>query len=401
MAVAKLTEAYIRKLAFKGKPYLVRDTATKGFIIGVNKTSKSYKVQRDLWIGERGRRTWVKTVRHTLGTTQELSLDAARSLAIEVIAQIKRGVDPSAPATAPGAEVWTAGKMFDEYVAYLRKRERAPRTISDVDKVVQHYLSDWENVPIRDIKRSTVRERHERITNEHGKAVANHALGLYRAAYNHALRVVDEPDLLPDNPVKAVTFNPVRSSNRVIMPGELPEWWATVQKLENPLRRTMHTLGLFSGLRPGTLATLRREWVHLDDAAISIPHMKSGKPFDLPLSGYMIDLVREALAMGDVLYPGSPWLFPTHDKKRREVKATTTWRERSLPNQTGHVLRHTYRTIAQRAGIDTNDARMLLHHKVPGIDGVYLHEKALFDRLVATQERMTAAILAMLNAENR
>jgi hypothetical protein len=27
------------------------------------------------------------------------------------------------------------------------------------------------------------------------------------------------------------------------------------------------------------------------------------------------------------------------------------------------------------------------------VDGVYLHEKALFNRLVATQERMTAAIL--------
>jgi hypothetical protein len=37
---------------------------------------------------------------------------------------------------------------------------------------------------------------------------------------------------------------------------------------------------------------------------------------------------------------------------------------------------------------------------VPGIDGIYLHEKALFDRLVVTQERMTAAILALLNAEH-
>jgi integrase len=395
MKPQRLTETLVKALVFKDKPFLVRDTRVKGLMIAVNKTTKSYKVQRDLWVGDRRRRRKVKTVRHTLGTTDELTLDDARTLAMEVIAQIKQGIDPNAAPTGPGADTWTAGKMFEEYVAYLRKRERAERTVADVGAVVRRYLSDWNRIPIAEIKRSMVRERHEHITKKHGKAVANSALGLFRAAYNHALRVVDEPDALPDNPVKAVTFNPVRASNRVIMPDEMPEWRERVQKLENPLRCAMHTFGLFSGLRPGTLVSLRREWVHLDDAAISIPHMKSGKPFDLPLSRYMIDLVREALAVGDVLYPGSPWVFPTRNK-RGEVKATATWRERSLPNQTGHVLRHTYRTIAQRAGIDTNDARMLLHHKIPGIDGIYLHEKALFDRLVATQERMTAAILVLL-----
>jgi len=73
---------------------------------------------------------------------------------------------------------------------------------------------------------------------------------------------------------------------------------------------------------------------------------------------------------------------------------TVIWKEHELP---GHILRCCLRTIAQRAGIDLNDARMLLHHKVPGIDGIYLHEKALFDRFVATQEHMMAAIFALLN----
>jgi hypothetical protein len=45
-------------------------------------------VQRDLWVSERRRRRKAKTVRHTLGTTQELSLDDAR--AMQVIAQIKQ-----------------------------------------------------------------------------------------------------------------------------------------------------------------------------------------------------------------------------------------------------------------------------------------------------------------------
>ena len=113
----------------------------------------------------------------------------------------------------------------------------------------------------------------------------------------------------------------------------------------------------------------------------------------------MVGLVREALEQGDLLYPGTPWLFPTRNKLR-QVKATSTWRERALPSETGHILRHTYRTIAQRVGIDKIDARLLLDHKVPGIDGVYIHEKALFDRLLASQEQMSTAIRELLAGNN-
>ena len=97
---------------------------------------------------------------------------------------------------------------------------------------------------------------------------------------------------------------------------------------------------------------------------------------------------------------GDPGIFPTRNKQG-VVMATATWKERILPSETGHILRHTYRTMAQRVGIDKIDARLLLDHKVPGIDGVYIHEKALFDRLLASQERMTSAIIDLLDGKRR
>ena len=397
----KLTEAFIRNLSCEDKPYVVRDTIIKGLMIAVNKHSKSFKVQRDLWVGQRSRRRKAKTVRHTLGTTLELTLDDARTRAMEVIAQIKQGVDPNAQASvSSGAEMWTLQQMFDEYAEDLGARECAPRTILDVLAQRDRYFADWNAVPIGEVTRTMARERHRRISTQHGKAAANSAFRVFKAAYNLALRVVDDPDGLPSNPVQAVTFNKVRSSNRVLLPDELPDWYTRGQELPNPLRRIMHTLGLFSGLRPGTLASIRREWLRLDDQAISIPKMKSGEPFDLPLSEYMVKLVCEALELGDALFPRSKWLFPTRNKQG-VVIATATWKERILPSETGHILRHTYRTMAQRVGIDKIDARLLLDHKVPGIDGVYIHEKALFDRLLASQERMSAAILRMISQSMR
>ena len=394
----KLTEARVKALAFDGKAAVVRDAKVTGLLVAVNKTGKSYKVQRDLWRGARGRKVLVKTVRHTLGDTEEMTLDEARSRALAVLDQIKRGIDPNAQPEAPSADAgaWTVRRMYEEYGADMRARGCAERSIADILERLDAYLSGWADTPISEVKRSAAREEHRRITNKHGTVTANKAMRDFRAAYDFAMKVVDDPDALPGNPVAAVTFNKERASNRVIMPDDLAGWWVSVQALANPLRRDMHTLGLLSGLRPGTLVGLRCEWVRIGDRAISIPRMKSGRAFDLPLSEHMVEIVRRALAVSEVLFPKSPWLFPTRSSKTGEVIATQVWKEKTLPSETGHILRHTYRTIAQRTGIDRVNARLLLDHTVPGIDGVYIHERALFDTLLAEQEKMTAAILALL-----
>lgn len=395
-APKKLTEGFIQGLPL-GSPLIVRDTKVTGLMVAVNRTSKSYKVQRDLWQGQRGRRTLVKTVRHTLGTTDELTLEQARLKAEDVIRQIKLGVDPNAPLAEQKAEGWTVDILFDEYAADMRKRECAERSVLDVLARRDRYLADWKKLPLTSLTRSMVRAKHVELSEKRGKVTANHMMRDFRAAYNLALRVVDNPDHLPDNPVKAVTFNKVRGSNRVIMPEDLADWWQKIEGLPNPLRRTLHELGLYSGLRPGTLVSLRREWIHLDKKAISIPKMKSGRSFDLPLSAHMVGIVERALELSNVLYPKAPWLFPTRSAKDgRKIICTQVWREKSLPSETGHILRHTYRTTAQRIGLDKIDARLLLDHTVPGIDGVYIHEKALFDRLLEAQERMTAETMQLL-----
>lgn len=393
----RLTEAFVQKVQPQEKLVVIRDTKVTGLMLVVNKNSKSYKIQRDLWTGHRGRRRLVKTVRYTLGTTDDLTLEEARIRAEEMLAQVKRGVDPNAKPTI-SSENWTVLKMYEEYGHDMKTRDRVERTFTDMKARLERYLPKWKEMPINEIKRSFAREEHKRITQNHGPVVANQALRDFRACYNFALKVADDPDTLPPNPIIAVTFNKERASNRVLMPDYLPEWWAKVQMIPNPLRRDMHTLALLSGLRPGTLVSLRREWVDLKTRAISIPRMKSGRSFDLPLSEHMVKLVKRIMDTGDVLYPNSPWLFPTRSFKKREIIMTQVWKENSLPSETGHILRHTFRTLAQRACIDKIEARLLLDHKVQGIDGVYIHEKALFDKLIATQEVMSTFILEMCGA---
>lgn len=146
----KLTEGLIRGLKFEGKATTVRDAKVTGLMVAVNKTGKSYKVQRDLWQGQRGRRKLVKTVRHTLGTTEELTLEEARNRASAVIDQIKRGIDPNAPAADPAADAgtWTVRRLYEEYIADMRARDCAERSVENMLDRLNRYLSGWSDTPL-------------------------------------------------------------------------------------------------------------------------------------------------------------------------------------------------------------------------------------------------------------
>ena len=279
-------------------------------------------------------------------------------------------------------------------MADLKIREAAKLTTESFEDLGERYIKDWHDLPLTELKRSMCRDRHQYITGKHGPVAANRTFRAVRAAYNFALRTVDDPDALPDNPVKAVTFNKERRRDAMILPEDLPDWWGRVQALPNPMRREIHLLGLLSGLRPGNLVALKREWVRLDERAVRIPRTKAGRPFDLPLSDPMAESVARALAVADMLHPGTPWVFPTRNK-RGERMHTKVWKEKSLPSETGHILRHTYRTLAHAAGVNLTDVQLLMDHTVPGITGVYLHEHALFDHLRGQQERVTTHILRL------
>lgn len=396
---AKLT---VKVLAALAPGERVRDTVVRGLFAERGARGVSLKVQADL----RQRGQPVRTVKRTLGQHPELGIDAARAQAQGVLSAIKSGAEPAGgkrpplPA-APGA--LTVRAMFAAYQDDMRQRGCAERSIAEVGQHLT-YLPGLADRLVVEVKPSELRAEHARITLEHGrdgnpgKVTANKVMRSFRSAYNIASRHSDDPDAFGVNPVRAVRFHPERRSGKVILPTDLADWYARLQKIPNPLRRIMHELGLFSGLRPGVLVGLEKDWIKLEQRAIVIPseRQKSRREFALPLSEHMAGLVRRALVLSHEIASGSPWLFPTRSNDGSEVIATQVWRERTMASETGHILRHTHATLAKAAGVDDMLASLLSDHKVAGIRGVYVHEKALFDRLLAAQEQVTAHILALI-----
>jgi integrase len=377
---------------------IVRDATTPGFFavgLRADPTVVALKVQADFRPGPRGTEARRRsTVRLTLGRWPELALDVARAEAMRVLAEVKAGRDPRPG--APDRSAWTVERLVSEYATDLRTRGKSERTVDDHRSRFDRYLGAWAAAPLASVTRTMAREAHARITREHGPVVANDTLRNFRAAFNWARKATDQG--LGENPADAVSFNPQRARTEVLTFPDLPTWIARVRALSNPLRAAMHELGLFSGLRPGVLVALERAWVRLDASAIVVPagRMKARVEFALPLSAHMADLVRRALLAGDVMFPRAPFVFPTRAQRSGEVVATQVWREAALPSETGHILRHMFSNACNQAGVSSVDRMLLMAQRVPGVEGMYLNDRALFRHLLGDQERVTAWLQAQL-----
>jgi integrase len=393
----KLTVRLLEQLPVGG---IARDAQVPGLFADRVAAGVSLKIQADLRQGPRTgeARPRAQTIKITLGRWPALSIDAARLEAARLLAEVKAGRDPREQPKAP-AGVWTVGRARDEYVADLRLREKAAGTVANLERSFSLHLADWLGLPLTSVTREMARERHAKVAASIGPVAANHALKALRTCYNFAKRVHDSP--LPENPVDAVTFARERSANRSIAPVDLAGWHAKLQTLSSPSRRVMHELGLFTGLRPGNLVALERAWIDFDRRVVVLPApaMKGRTEFHLPISVHIEALLRRAVALAREQAPQEPWLFPTRSRDGKRWIATQVWKEKTaLPSETGHTLRHTYSNAARLAGVDDVDRELLLAHKIPGVQGVYLHTPTLFARLLEQQERVSTYLLSHITA---
>ena len=375
----RLTQQFVNAFESREKSYVVRDTEQKGFMVVVNKRSKSYVVQRDLWQGPRGHRRLVGTRRVLIGRVSEILLKDARTQAREVIALLARGEDPTERSTTSGV---TLRKALESYEDWLQRKGRSARTIQWYRYALESSLAEWLDRPLIQIGRDRrgVRELHRHLTDSKGPYMANHAMRALRAVYRYERRV--QPDL-PDCPVDARDFNDEAPREKFISKEELPIWAVQVRKLPNTVRRDLHFFMLFTGMRRE--AACRVRWEDLDEhrAVLRIPLPKGGKAraFELPLCREGMGLLEERRKENRVLVPNSPWVFPARSRSGHVMEP----RESDLPSP--HVLRHTFSTHATAAGIAFADLQLLLNHRpARGVTGGYIHAPALIEHLREQQQ---------------
>jgi integrase len=428
----KLTErsaAAARPAIIKGeqRPKLYLDTQQIGFGLAVyGADTKSYFALR---------RVAGKQVKFTFAKYGELTVAQARDKAIQHLARMSEGVNPieqrrQARIDAKRAEVRgiTLAGALKLYEGTLRAKGRAARTIEDYRYLLEKYLPDWMDRPLADITRKDVRLRHESIVREiarrkrrqngarvtanaPGVVPANQVMRALRAVWNRALR--EHPEELPLNPVGKegnVDFIKEQRRSSRIPAAELKPWYDGVTALSNPVRRDYLLFTLFSGLRRTNAAEPRVEHIDWQRRALHVPKPKSQRPFDLPLSDFLINLLKARIEENKKLAPDSPWIFPAargdgHIVETRpdggEARAKNGNGESMVARYTPHDLRRTFISVAESLGISREARQLLVNHSTPKSDvhGGYVVPE--LEELRAHMQKIAARLLALCKGSSQ
>jgi integrase len=147
---------------------------------------------------------------------------------------------------------------------YVKSRDLKSNTVKDYRKVVGRTLKDWLDLPVNEITRAMVLERHQLLaksgTKGPGKAQANQAMRVLKAVLTHVSLNDDFPTF--KNPVQKLVWYKLPRRTGCVMPDEYEKWFSAVLACENASFRDYLLLLIFTGLRKEEAATLT--WADLD-----------------------------------------------------------------------------------------------------------------------------------------
>ncbi|RWA85909.1 integrase family protein [Mesorhizobium sp.] len=368
-------------------------TSLRGFGVVVGAKNKTFVVQRDV----KG-----KSRRVAIGRYGDITLDQARKKAEQLMGQMRGGIDPTGERRAAAANHMTLRDALEKYERYLVAKERSPRTGAGYRADLQRYCSDWLDRPMAEITRTDANARHHLIGGKHGKSAANATMRALRAIWR---RMGKEYPALDVPPTVNVDFYPEHARTAVIPYVQLPDWWAGVHQIQNPIRRDLYIWFLFTGTRREESASLRWSQVDLGAGLVHFPRTKTD-PFTLPLSDFLLALLHGRRSCESTLAQfgaACEFVFPawTRAGKIGHV-AEPKLNEKEVAlfpcAWTPHTLRHTFVSIAEnKVAIPATHGRLLVNHALPKSGDAHAgYNHPDFDDLKRSQQMVTNALKAAI-----
>jgi integrase len=329
------------------------DEQLPGFGLYIGKSAKTWCVQQ---------RIGNKTRRIVLGRYPALTPEQARISAKQMLGKLASGIDVNVEKREQRIKSITLGEVFDDF---LSGRQLKPKTVKDYTAVMSRVYGDWQKLPITEISRDDVEERHNKVGAENGLAYANLAARTLRSVLNYASAKyeVRGASILPENPVKRLSQT--RSWYRIerrtghLQRHQLNTWFSSVLALENSTIRDYLQFVLLTGCRKEEAMRLRWADIDLIDRSFIIRNPKNHRPIRLPLSDYLIQMLS-ALDRGEFVFPGDGVTGHLTEPKRQIAKII----EQTGIQFTLHDLRRSYITIAESLDISSYAVKALVNHRM-------------------------------------
>jgi integrase len=375
----KLTKSLIDALnTDNGKPSFVWDTLA-GFGVKALPTGKKVFVvkYRTNGGGRNAPQRW-----QTLGKYGALTLDQARQMATQILADVARGADPqgnklSTRAAPRMQEVWDRFET-DELPS------KKPATQRD-------YKAQWQNVIkpkfgntlVRDVNRGVVEKFHK---DRRGTPYqANRILALLSRLMNMAERW--EWRIQGTNPCRYVERFEEKGRERYLSIVEIGHISAAIYALTEsnklwPEAGNAIKLLLLTAARVTEITQAKWKWVDFDRQVLALPDSKTGSR-PIYLSPAAIDLlklqrVKTRDKKSDYVFPGRSQGKPLHNLRKPWGRVCAAAK---IEGVRLHDLRHTAASIAAGQGISLPVIGRLLGHSQAQTTQRYAHvdsDPALF-----------------------
>lgn len=360
----RLTKTVIDKLippTEKGQIFH-RDTDLRGFALRItNAGIKSFVVEKR--INSR------KVLRTTIGRYGDLTVEQARKEAQKILGKIATGIDVASEKKDSETRSITLREVFDDY---LNTKHLKEGTIKDYQRVFKETFADWESKPLQAISEDLIAERHKE-RGQKSKARANNAMRVLRALFYFAgvkYKDSNKKSLFPENPVKQLNHTSawyrVKRRKTYIKFHQIGVWVKAVLELENEIAKDYFLYVLFTGVRPGEAAQLKKSQVDLAGRTFTLVDTKNHESHTLPISNYLYEILerRMTASSNDYMFPGSGKKGHIGDVRCQLTKVT----KKTEINFTVQDLRRTFITIAESLDLSGYTLKRLLNHKIGDSD---------------------------------
>ena len=270
MPSLKLNKSAVDSARPRTHDYEIRDTIVPGFFCKITPAGrKVFMLSYRTPSGERRK--------PSLGTYGQITVDQARKLALDFLASVRRGADPSqerqVARSAPTVKD-LAGRFMVEHSEARNKPStvRGNRTTLKV-----HVLPALGKIKVVDVKRSDVANLVGRLRGK--PTAANHCLSLLRKMFNLAELWGMRPD--GSNPCRHIKMYTGSKRTRLINDEELTRLYAYLDRadaegLEHPLLTLAIRLQFEFAARMSEVLLLEWEWIDLPNRRVVWPDSKTG-----------------------------------------------------------------------------------------------------------------------------
>ncbi|WP_217810186.1 tyrosine-type recombinase/integrase [Salibaculum griseiflavum] len=348
MSPTKITQRTLASIEATGKRHFIRDKDLTGFGIAVTAKGKaSYFVETRI-------RGLNKVIRKQLGSVDHLPLEDARQEARKHLLEAKRGKDIRFSDQEDEPLPDTLGAALESHLK-AKQHSMRPSTTSDYKKTFNNALSDWRDLPTKQLSRGMIAKRY------------NELLGRYSGAYVDKIFRNLSSTLafhgIAPNPCKVISDKglkaPLVARERALTPREIHIVWQEHATFKPPVTRIL-LFYMLTGLRRSEVLNLT--WADIYGGHARIRQPKNHQPHVIPLTGILKTLAGERGEDEQRVFGYTTHSLRTaFDKFKQRVKFHDDW--------TIHDLRRTFSADLQLLGYSEAEIGIALNHAAGSVTG--------------------------------